>query len=223
MSSLSYVLTSFGISEEIIAPFADYLAFALVLALTLFCVVLAFHGYRIFVAALTLNGAFLIGIIGYILFGPLVNGLINNPRFDFGVVVGLVFAAIGAIFVHYCFAYFKLILGGAVGYLLGDFLILQLLRSMNSYFFDKTPTLWVLAISALIFGALYLFFYKYIYVVTTAFGGMLTAFYFMGILMMPIYGTNYLSVLVVLGVIGGFFATLYQFLVSGKETLDTLV
>lgn len=223
MSDFSYLLYSLGLSEELIIMLADFFYFLVVLAAAILCVLVAFFGYQIFFATRTLNGALISGVLGYLFIGQTVEFFVYEPTVNIKAIIGLIFAALGAFLIHHFYIFFDFLCGGIVGYLLGNYVILGLLRMFFPYFYDKTPTIWVNALTALIFATVFMFFFKHIYIALTSFCGMLTATYILGVLVLPVYNTNYVAILVVLGITGGFLGTIYQFYVSGKNCFDVFV
>ena len=211
-----------SILNEPTMAYADSIYYIAVLTIAIACIVEALYGYRLFFAMRTLNGALLIGVLGYFV-GMVVELFLTVPTVNIKAVVGIIFAALGAFFAHHLAIVFDFLIGGGIGYLFGNYITLPILRLFNPYFFDVGPTIWVNALSALILSAISMFFFKHIFISVTSFCCMLTAAYTLGVLIVPVYNTNYVAILVVLGIIGGFFSTIYQFYVNGKNCFDVFI
>ena len=206
LNSLEDVLPA-GMAEFI---FPISLVVVLILGLS------ALYSYRIFKIMLTVTGALGAGIGGYLGAAPLIlNSLESVPEaFDLKVVIGIVAALLGGLLINFLFKVALCLSGAAVGFLGGSTLILPLLINQfpDSEFFTGNAGLWVVGgICALILGILFIFLFKFFYIVTSSLGGMIGASVILGVQVAPNSGMIAIIISALIGVIAGIFAAVFQY------------
>ena len=128
-SIVNSLLTSFGMNfgEELIRMILFPLFYIIIVVFVLY----AYNGYKLFRLSLGVNGALTFGLIGFFVTYLMFMGVqlpINIPA-----LVGLVSGALGVVLMFYLFRISMAITGTAIGFVLGAFLVLPIMKSSGNW------------------------------------------------------------------------------------------
>ena len=187
-------------------------SFLLLVGICISLVLLAFYSYRILKLELSISAALGGGYLGYLFLAPLVLAPFADTlpeNIDFAVVVGVACVVLGWILAWVLYKVAVFLLGAAVGFLGGYYaFIILALKFPEISFLSEDVFFWIITVlCALIAGALFVCLFKFLYIFTTSFGGMVGAAYLLGLSMFglsahePMYLYPTLGVGAVLGLI----------------------
>lgn len=198
-------------NEEYIKQVFDFISQYLFLTLVSAAILLiinAFFGYKIFKFVIVIESSIGLGFLGNALLGPLI---FQNPPegVNLSAILGIALAVVGALLAMFFFKLMLFINGAGLGFVLGA--VGCYLLSSNE-FFAKT---WVIiafgAISAIILGVLFIFFFKPVYIIVSSILGLTAAGFILSYLICPNIYVILSIIMMSIGFIAGIFAAVYQF------------
>jgi hypothetical protein len=137
----------------------------------------ACFGYRIFKFTLTALGALSFGAIGNLVISPFLEDKLTSlaEKINLPIILGLVFAILGAILVNLAEKFAVFAMGGGVGFLLGKLILSKLVTAFQGSEFlgEKYSEVIVPAICALTLALLFTFKFREIYISTSGILGMI--------------------------------------------------
>ena len=198
-----------------LATLFQTMGFPIILGALLGCIVLAFYGYRILKFALVAIGAIGFGVLGNMILAPLALGAMGEVSTDFNlaVIIGLVCAAIGALLINFLYKLAIFVSGAAVGYYIGTFVYVWLAGRFTdvAFFAEEYAPIVVGAVCALLVGLLFLFLFKFVYILSTSVGGMVSAGYVLATSIVTVPNPVVTYVCLGLGLVVGIIALVHQF------------
>jgi len=179
-------------------------------------IALAFHSTKLFKICITFVGTVFFGIIGCDVVAPLILAAIGDAAlelpFNISPIIGFVFALIGYFLTYKLYKFAIFLFGGAIGYFLGN-AIATLIAVNNPDVEFLTSELFLIIVSivcAIILGYLTLFIFKFLYIFTTSFSGMIVACLAAYIAIAP-EDMVYLVIFGILALILSIIAMVYQY------------
>ena len=203
--------------EEIVAMFSDPISilqagFPVIFALVISLIILAFYGYRLWTYEIKIIVAVVLGVVGYTLsltYIPLESmpAGINLPA-----IIGFVCAILGAVIAKFLFKLSIFASGAVLGFMLGSAVFYPLLLGILTdipFMYEPYMIYVVGGVIALLLGILFVTLFKHVYIIITSLGGMITAGYLVGVLIMP--STTGIFVGAILGIVMGIVAMTKQY------------
>ena len=206
-SVVNSLLSSFGMNfgEEII----KMILFPVILIFVIAFVVCAFWGYKLYKLQLGIYGASLFGLGGFFAGYFMFYGM--AMPIDIPSIIGFVCAIVGAFLMFYLFRISMALIGTAIGFLLGAYLVLPIMKAMLPALFATGSTeLWVVGVCTFIFAALFTICYRFVFITVYSVGGMTLAGLLMGLVIFP-FNVIYLIISALLGFVAGIFAEIRQY------------
>jgi hypothetical protein len=202
--------------EYLPEEFAGYLGFPVILVAVLICGLMAIYSYRIFRLSLTVFGAIGLGVVGGNIVAPLlINAMGEAPEgISMVAVCGFISALIGGLLMNFLFKVALFLSGAGAGFGLGISVVLPLLINQfpDSTFFAGEGGFWVVGgVCALILGILFIFLFKFLYIVSTSMGGMITASLLVCTAIVPDGGVIVVAASIIIGFVAGIFAAVKQY------------
>lgn len=157
--------------------------------------VLAFYSYRILRLELAVSGAIGGGILGYTVIAPLVFSQIPNLPdigIDYAALTGIVCTILGWVLAWALYKVAIFLLGAGAGFYGGMYIALYLmLKFPEQALFQNEIFFWaVCGLIALAAGLIFLFLFKFLYILTTSVGGMLGVAYLLGV---SVFGASFFN------------------------------
>lgn len=187
------------------------LAVACILAL------LAFEGYKIFKMALYACSAIIFGLVGFWHIAPNIPDNIKAmiPEIvEFNVLIAIVGALLALLICKCAYSLMIMILGGAVGYLVGSTIVYDLLLTH----FDTLEFLQMDMVKHIVGGAiatvmalLFVLLFKHAFIIGTSFGGTVGAALIVQSILLPAADDNMKICFVILGIVLGIFGLVRQY------------
>ena len=206
---------------------AEYLSyveaylFAVVLAAVVVCGIVALYSYKLFRIELVLEGILIFGILGGVVLGPMLENVITfvPDSISISAVVGIALAIVGGLIMHFFFKFALFVTGAAIGWLgMTGFGLSMLAQQFPDVelFTNNVGKIVIPILTAIILGVLFIFLFKFLYIIATSFGGMCAAALLLGLSISPAGDRMTLIASLVVGVIAGIFATVYQYKNNSK-------
>ncbi len=190
------------------------MAFPVILAIAITCILMAFYSYRIFRIEISVAGSIGLGFVGYTVLAPLVLRGIQAEGVNLQAVIGIVCAVIGWFAAYKLYKLAIFLCGAFLGYSLGAFLTALLAVKLPevTFFNSSTGVIVISAICAAIAGILFVTLFKAVYILLTSIGGMILAAMLAGSSVCNLATAPVASViLLMIGLLTGIVATVYQF------------
>ncbi len=178
---------------------------------------LAFEGYRLFKMIVYIGSAFLFGYIGYTQLAPALAPQLESvipEMINLNGLVAIVCALLAVFLARCAYQFMILLLGAASGYLVGTVFVYQFIVGYFSTLdFLKTEIASYIigGVIASIFAILFVLIFKHIFMIATAFGGMVGAALLVQEILVPGDDQTIMICFVVLGVAVGVFAVVHQY------------
>ena len=190
--------------------------FIAVLAVAVVAGIIALYSYKLFRIELVLEGILGFGILGGFVLGPwLDTNLTFIPEsISVSAIVGILFAIIGGLIMHFFFKFALFVTGAAAGWFAMYGFGLPILANQFpdvQFFSDNAGKILIPILTAIIVGVLFIFLFKFLYIILTSFGGMGIAAILLGFAIAPEGGMITFIASAAVGVIAGIFATVYQY------------
>ena len=203
------------IPEEYIVFLQNY-SFYISLGLIAAFVIFALFGYKLFKIELAITGAATFGLLGFWYLAPLIVNALGErvpENVNLYVITGLACAAIGAVLVILIHKLAIFVGGAAAGAAIGwGVCMLVGMYYTESEFINSMAGRIVFAVvGGLIFGVLFLFLFKPIYIIVTSVGGMVVVGYLVASSVMSIESPIVVGISMAVGGLLGVFAAVYQF------------
>ena len=208
------------VPAEIMSYIEAYL-FVAVLAAAVVCGIVALYSYKLFRIELVIEGILLFGILGGVVLGPwLENALTFIPdSISISAILGILLAIIGGFIMHFFFKFALFITGAAIGwfgmYSFGLGFLAEKFPDF-AFFQDNAGKIIIPILTAIILGVIFIFLFKFLYIILTSFGGMCGAAVLLGLAIVPDGGMVVLIASLVVGAIAGICATVYQYKNNSK-------
>ena len=202
-------------AAEMLAQYGFVITLASVLVLGL----IALFSYKIFKLSLTIIGALAFGAIGSMFLAPLlINAIGEVGAVNLTAIVGFVCALIGGLLMHFLFKLALFVTGAAGGWFFVAPFVLALLQSQfeAEFFATETGYYVVSAVCALLAAILFMFLFKFLYIVITSVGGMTVAGFMVGSAIMPANLIVWVA-FAAIGLIAGIFAAVYQYKINAEH------
>jgi len=181
----------------------------------------ALYSYKVFRIVLVLVGSLVFGAVGGIFLGPWLEEVLTfiPETINFSAILGFLLAILGGFIMHFFLKFALFVTGAAIGwfgmYVFGlPFLTLQF--PDVEFFSSDAGKILLPILAAIILGVLFIFLFKFLFIVITAFGGMTFSAFFAVIAVMPSFDTIALIVLLAIGVVAGICATVFQYKSNSK-------
>ena len=208
------IFSGIELPPEVAEMVASY-GFVLTLPIAVVCVIVAFWGYKIFKASLSIVGALVFGVLGATVVGPLVVGSMGDvlPGINISAAIGFVLAIVGAILIGVLYKVGIFVSGAAGGYLIGQ-MLLPLFASLLpdvEFITSELGTIIIPAVMALIVGIFSVFIFKFLYILATSVGGMTIVGFLVGTSVFNEPDGTVLIASLVVGAIVGIFAMVRQY------------
>ncbi len=161
--------------------------------LGIICILMLFalEGYKIFKMAMYVGSAFLFGYFGMVYFAPLLPQSVTSfipAGIQVNVIVALVCALVAIFLTRCAYDFMIMLLGGALGYLLGSTVLYNLLlKYFHTLDFLKLPAVKHVvggAIAAVV-AILFILLFKHLFMILTSFGCTVAAALVLQNLVMP--------------------------------------
>ena len=201
--------------EEIGATLGDLYAtagFPAVLGIVIALIILAFYGYRLWSFEVKIIVAIALGVVGWSLataYRPLesIPEGINLP-----VIIGIACAILGAVIAKFLFKLSIFASGAFLGFSLGSVVFYPLLLGILTdvaFMYEPYMIYVVGGVFALLLGIIFVTLFKHVYIIISSLGGMITAGFLVGTLIMPSNAGIFVGV--ALGIVMGIVAMTKQY------------
>lgn len=203
--------------EEIVAMFSDPISilqagFPVIFALVISLIILAFYGYRLWNYEVKIIVAIVLGVVGYTLSSTYIPLESMPAGINLPAIIGFVCAILGAVIAKFLFKLSIFVSGAFLGFMLGSAVFYPLLLGILTdmpFMYEPYMIYVVGGVIALLLGILFVTLFKHVYIIISSLGGMITAGYLVGVLIMP--STTGIFVGVILGIVMGIVAMTKQY------------
>lgn len=203
--------------EEIVAMFSDPVSilqagFPVILGIVISLIILAFYGYRLWSYEVKIIVAIVLAVVGYTLSSTYIPLESIPEGINLPVIIGFVCAILGAVIAKFLFKLSIFASGAFLGFSLGSVVFYPLLLGILTdmpFMYEPYMIYVVGGVIALLLGILFVTLFKHVYIIITSLGGMITAGYLVGVLIMP--STTGIFVGVILGIVMGIVSMTKQY------------
>ena len=177
--------------EEIVAMFSDPISilnagFPVIFAIVISLIILAFYGYRLWTYEIKIIVAVVLGVVGYTLSSTYIPLESMPAGINLPAIIGFACAILGAVIAKFLFKLSIFASGAFLGFSLGSVVFYPLLL-----------------------GILFVTLFKHVYIIISSLGGMITAGFLVGTLIMPSNAGIFVGV--ILGIVMGIVAMTKQY------------
>ncbi len=207
------------IPASVIAFYESYKTPVLILLIAL-CVLMSLEGYKIFKGALYVIVAGGFGFVGYKYVAGFLLSKIGGmlPAAPMGLsyeaLIAFVLALGGVFFVKFAYKFTIMMMGGAIGFVIGYLVVAKLIIKMfpTLGFLNSTPAKAVIGlVIAAIMGIFFILLFKHLFILGTALGCMALAGMLTVMVLMPAAGLTIKLGGAALGLIVGIYSTIHQY------------
>ena len=207
------------IPASVIGFYENYKTPVLILLIAL-CVLMSLEGYKIFKGALYVIVAGGFGFVGYkyvagFLLSKIGGMLPAAPMgLSYAALIAFALALAGVFFVKFAYKFTIMMMGGAIGFVIGYLVVARLIIKMfpTLAFLNSTPAKAVIGlIIAAIMGIFFILLFKHLFILGTALGCMALAGMLTVMVLMPAAGLVIKLGGAALGLIIGIYSTIHQY------------
>lgn len=203
--------------EEIVAMFSDPISilnagFPVIFAIVISLIILAFYGYRLWTYEIKIIVAVVLGVVGYTLSSTYIPLESMPAGINLPAIIGFACAILGAVIAKFLFKLSIFASGAFLGFSLGSVVFYPLLLGILTdvaFMYEPYMIYVVGGVIALLLGILFVTLFKHVYIIITSLGGMITAGFLVGTLIMPSNAGIFVGV--ILGIVMGIVAMTKQY------------
>ena len=179
--------------EEIVAMFSDPISilnagFPVIFAIVISLIILAFYGYRLWTYEIKIIVAVVLGVVGYTLSSTYIPLESMPAGINLPAIIGFACAILGAVIAKFLFKLSIFASGAFLGFMLGSAVFYPLLLGILTdmpFMYEPYMIYVVGGVIALLLGILFVTLFKHVYIIISSLGGMITAGFLVGTLIMP--------------------------------------
>ena len=200
---------------EIGATLGDLYAtagFPAVLGIVIALIILAFYGYRLWSFEVKIIVAIALGVVGWSLATAYIPLESIPEGINLPVIIGIACAILGAVIAKFLFKLSIFASGAFLGFSLGSVVFYPLLLGILTdvaFMYEPYMIYVVGGVIALLLGILFVTLFKHVYIIISSLGGMITAGFLVGTLIMPSNAGIFVGV--ILGIVMGIVAMTKQY------------